>query len=90
MEPGDEKHVDLPPEKAFGPHREEMIVQIERKEFPPNMQLEVGQRINLQNRGATVGAVVTQLSDDAVTLDANHVLAGKDVAFELELVDILS
>jgi peptidylprolyl isomerase len=90
MAPGEEKRVDVPPEKAFGPRRDEMVVQIERKEFPPDVQLEVGKRINLQNRGATVPAVITDVSDAAVTLDANHVLAGKTLEFNLELVGILT
>lgn len=90
MTPGEQKRVDVPPEKAFGPRREEMIVQIERKEFPPDLELDVGKRINLQNRGATVPAVITDVSDSAVTLDANHALAGKALEFELELVDILA
>lgn len=89
MSPGDSKTADVSPEEAYGPHRKEMVLVVERKELPEDLEPEVGQQLQLrQDDGRAVIVTITQASEANVTLDANHPLAGKDLTFDIELVEI--
>lgn len=89
MEPGEKKTVELTPEQAYGPHREDMVMEMDRDEVPDNVDPEVGQQLQLRlQSGQTVPVLITDISDGAVTIDANHPLAGKTLVFEIELVDV--
>jgi peptidylprolyl isomerase len=89
MQPGETKTVTIPAEKAYGPHRPDLVVSVERDQFPPEIQPEVGQRLQLRQKEGRVTEVrVADVSDQQVKLDANHPLAGRDLTFELELVAI--
>jgi len=91
MSLNESKTVTIPMDQAYGPHREEMVMVIERNQIPENMQqLEVGQQLQIrQDDGQTFLVVVTEVSESSVTLDANHPLAGKDLTFDLQLVEII-
>ena len=90
MEPGDEKTVDIPSDEAYGPYRDDMVLEVDRGQLPEDLDPEVGQRLQLrQQNGEVVNVTLTEISDDEVTLDANHPLAGKDLSFDIELVDIV-
>ena len=70
------KTVTIPSDEAYGPHREEMVLNIPRDQFPPNIEPEIGQQLELgQENGQTTIAIVSQVSESNVTLDANHPLA---------------
>ncbi|MCK4517413.1 peptidylprolyl isomerase [Candidatus Babeliales bacterium] len=95
MEPGDKSTVTIPSDKAYGPHRKELIAVIERKDVPKDVKMEVGQMLRIKQEPKEKGGqeqifavTVTGITDTHVTVDANHPLAGKDLTFELELVDI--
>ncbi|WP_013324609.1 FKBP-type peptidyl-prolyl cis-trans isomerase [Gloeothece verrucosa] len=89
MSPGDSKTVKIPSEEAYGPYYEELVMVIEREQIPPDLELEVGQQLQIQQEtGQTIPVIVRELSEDDVTLDANHPLAGEDLTFEIELVAI--
>ena len=88
MEPGDSKQVTIPPEKAYGPYQENLVFQVGREQIPPDMELSVGQQLQLRDGEQVMGARVTQLSQEQVTLDANHPLAGQDLVFDIELVEV--
>lgn len=80
----------IPAEKAYGPRREEMIARVERAQFGEEMELALGQKYVLpQPNGGQAILVVTELNDTHVTLDGNHELAGKDLVFDIELVEIV-
>lgn len=80
----------IPAEKAYGPRREEMIARVERAQFGEEMELALGQKYVLpQPNGGQAILVVTDLNDTHVTLDGNHELAGKDLVFDIELVEIV-
>lgn len=80
----------IPAEKAYGPRREEMIARIDRAQFGEEMELALGQKYVLpQPNGGQAILVVTELNDTHVTLDGNHELAGKDLVFDIELVEIV-
>ena len=89
MSPGESKTADVSADQAYGPHREEMVVEIDRQEFPPHFQPEVGQQLRIpQSDGRVTRLLVTDVSEQKVTLDANHPLAGRDLTFDIQLLEI--
>lgn len=89
MATGEKKTVQIPPDEAYGPHHEELVFEVERGNIPGEIDPEVGQRLAFQRPdGQTVPLTVTDVTESAVTLDANHPLAGRELTFDLELVDI--
>ena len=90
MAPGDSKTVQIPSDKAYGPHHEEMVMVVSRDEFPEDIEPKVDQRLQVrQADGQAFAVTVTVVSESSVTLDANHPLAGKDLAFDIQLAEIL-
>ena len=80
----------LPPEKAYGPHHQEMVVTVEKERLPENLDPEVGQQLQMrQAEGRTIVVTVTDVSESSVTLDANHPLAGQDLSFDIQMVEVL-
>ena len=89
MEPGQTRSVTIPPEEAYGPHRKDQVIDVDRKEIPPDIDLRIGQRLEMQRPGGqNLILTVTEIQDTQITLDANHELAGKDLTFDIELVSI--
>jgi FKBP-type peptidyl-prolyl cis-trans isomerase 2 len=89
MEEGESKVAEIPSDKAYGPHRDELVVEVGKDQFPEDIDPQVGQRLQTQTEnGQTVPVVVTEVQDDSVKLDANHPLAGKDLTFEIEIVEV--
>ena len=89
MAANESKTVTISADQAYGPHRTEMVLVVERDKFPPNITPAVGQELEVrQPDDRRVRVVVTQISEQEVTLDANHPLAGKDLIFEIELLEI--
>ncbi len=89
MSPGDSKTELIPVEQAYGEHREDMIVVIDRAQMPPEMEPEIGQQLQIQQQsGQAIPVVITDISDSEITLDANHPLAGEDLTFDIQLVEI--
>jgi FKBP-type peptidyl-prolyl cis-trans isomerase 2 len=84
------KTIAIPSEEAYGPYRKEMVIDVPSDQFPPNIQPEIGLQLSLrQDDGQVVMVTVTQLSESTVTLDANHPLAGKNLIFDVQLVEII-
>jgi len=89
MQVGQIKTVTIPAEKAYGPHRDELVLVIGRDRLPEGLEPGIGQRLQMsQPDGRTVEVVVTVVSEASITVDANHPMAGKDLTFEIELVEI--
>ena len=89
MEIGESKTVTIPADKAYGPHQQEMVMVVDRSKFPGELEPQMGQQLQVgQPNGHTFMATVTAISGEEVTLDANHPMAGKDLTFELQLVEI--
>ncbi len=89
MNAGEKKTVDIASEEAYGPYRDELILSVNREQFPEDIQPEVGQSLQVQQpNGQPVVVTVAAVADEEVKLDANHPLAGKDLTFEIELMDI--
>ncbi|BHH82061.1 FKBP-type peptidyl-prolyl cis-trans isomerase [Desulforhopalus sp. 52FAK] len=88
MKVGDTKTVDIPCAKAYGERNDEMIIQAPIDQVPPDMDLEIGMRLEMGGaNGEILRVVVAEIEETHVTLDANPPLAGKDLKFKLELVE---
>jgi FKBP-type peptidyl-prolyl cis-trans isomerase 2 len=89
MAPGETKTVTVPPEEAYGPYHEQMVVQANRSQFPEGVEPEVGQQFESRSEdGQNFLVTVTEIDGDKITLDANHPLAGKELTFDIELVEV--
>ena len=89
MNEGETKTVTIPADKAYGPHNDELVLVVGREQVPPDLKVKIGDLLQVTlPDGHRVDVTVTALNDEAVTLDANHPLAGQDLTFEIELVSI--
>lgn len=90
MNPGESKTIHIPADKAFGAYRKEKVSVMDRSEFPTDLKPEVGQRLQIgQEDGKKTVVTVTDVSESSVTLDANHPLAGKDLTFDIQRLEIV-
>jgi peptidylprolyl isomerase len=91
MGPGESKTIKIPAEEAYGNYDEALVRTVSRKVFPKDMEPEVGQRLTAkQADGRAIHVTVTDIAESDVTIDANHPLAGEELTFDIELVEILS
>jgi peptidylprolyl isomerase len=91
MQPGESKTATVPAAEAYGDRRAEMVLEVERAKLPPEVTPKVGLDLQLQTQtGQPVPAKIVDVSDKAVTIDANHPLAGHALTFDIELVDIVA
>ncbi len=89
MSPGESKTINIKSEDAYGGHNEEMVGVVGRDQFPSDVEPKVGQQFKVRGAdGQTSVVTVTDVSESDVTLDANHPLAGKDLTFDIKLIDI--
>lgn len=89
MKVGEKKSVNIPAADAYGEADENAIIPFPKENVPADMKLEVGMPLQLQDpHGNPVPVVVKEIKDDVVVMDANHFLAGKDLNFDIELVEI--
>ena len=91
MKVGDKVNVTIEPEDGYGPKRDELINDIDRSRFPENMELKVGNKLSAKHEGikSRIEMVIIEVTDDKVTLDANHPLAGKNIVFDIELLEVI-
>lgn len=86
MRAGEAKNVVLPPEEAYGPRLQENVISMSRRAFPDGKEIVAGQKLCIEFKGGTSRVmVVTAASDDEVTLDGNHPLAGLELTFALRV-----
>jgi FKBP-type peptidyl-prolyl cis-trans isomerase 2 len=89
MKVGDKKTVHIPADEAYGPADERNVVQYPMAQVPPDMKLEIGMQLQMHdNSGRAFNVTVIGIDSENVTLDANPPLAGKDLIFDIELVEI--
>ncbi|HPE85512.1 MAG TPA: peptidylprolyl isomerase [Chlamydiales bacterium] len=86
---GENKTVTIPCNEAYGPKREDLVAEVNRGELPPDLSLTIGQKLQIgdQESGVIIVSVV-DMDDNTVKLDANHPLAGEDLIFEIELLEV--
>ena len=90
MNVGDKKTISIAPEDGYGEKSEDAIIEFPKENVPADMKLEPGMPLTLSNQaGQPVPVIVVEVKDDVIVLDANHFLAGQDLVFDIELVEIV-
>jgi peptidylprolyl isomerase len=89
MKIGNTKTITILPEEAYGPRYNELVLDVKKSDFPEDIIPDIGKKLQLrQPAGDVVHAIITDINEDTVTLDANHALAGRRLTFDIELVAI--
>lgn len=90
MSPGETKTIKIPPEKAYGLYREDRVIKMDRKELPEDIVPQEGMVLEIcASNGTIVPVQITEVTESAVTLDANHPLVEQTLTFEIQLVEIV-
>lgn len=90
MQRGEKKTVEIPVGDAYGEKNNEMIFEFPKEQFPADMNPEIGQQLMMSNGPAqSFPVTVTEIKENSILLDANHPLAGQNLIFDLELVEII-
>jgi peptidylprolyl isomerase len=89
MSPGEAKTAKIAAAEAYGPHRQDQVFVVERSKFPDHITPQLGQRLEIRQTEGTIDVTVTSVTESDVTLDANHPLAGQDLIFDIELVEVV-
>lgn len=91
MEVGDKKTVNIPAVDAYGEKDPTAIIEFPKENIPADMKLEPGMPLTLSDKeGHPVNVVITEINETIIILDANHFLAGQDLVFDIELVEVKS
>jgi peptidylprolyl isomerase len=86
---GEKKTLQIAAEDAYGARDEEAIIEFPAENIPADMKLEPGMQLTLRNQnGQPVSVIVLEVKEEVVIMDANHMLAGQDLVFDVELVEI--
>lgn len=89
MAKGEKKTISIPAEEAYGVVQDDLLMEFPMDRFPPDMKPEPGMALNMSNeQGQQFPVLIAEVKEDAVILDANHPLAGKDLIFDIEMVEI--
>jgi len=89
MEVGEKKTINIPVDDAYGPRSEDMLIEFPKERFPNDMEIEQGMQLMMGNgSGQNIPVIVIEIKENSVILDANHPLAGEDLIFDIELVEI--
>lgn len=87
---GDKKTINITPSEGYGERSDEAIIEFPKENVPEDMKLEPGMGLTLSNQqGQPVPVVVVEVKEDVIILDANHFLAGQELVFDIELVEIV-
>ena len=90
MAVGEKKTINIPFDEAYGPRNPDMVIEMPRDKFPKDLEIEPGMPLGMKDQqGQQFEVTIVEIKDDVVLLDANHPLAGQDLVFDLELVEIL-
>ena len=91
MAVGEKKTILIDPDHGYGQKDPSAIIEFPSSNIPEGMTVEVGMKLNLQNQyGQPVPVLVIEVKEEVIIMDANHFLAGKDLTFEVEIVEIVS
>jgi FKBP-type peptidyl-prolyl cis-trans isomerase 2 len=90
MQTGDKKTVVIPAEHAYGEASDSMYIEYPLSDFPDDMKPEIGMELQMSDaEGNNFPVVIVEIKNEVVVLDANHPLAGKELTFDIELVEII-
>lgn len=86
---GDTTKIDIPSAEAYGEVREDLVINVPKDQLPGDVEPQIGMQLQVnQPDGQPIPVRVTDITDAELKLDANHPLAGKDLTFEIELVNV--
>ena len=89
MEVGEKKTINIPAVEAYGDVQDDLFMEFPVDRFPPDMKPEVGMALNMSNgQGQQFPVVIAEVKEEVVILDGNHPLAGQDLIFDIELMNI--
>jgi peptidylprolyl isomerase len=89
MAVGEKKTISIPTQEAYGEYRENLKQEVPRSYFQSDFEPQVGQQVQLDRKdGQSLVVLIASVTADAITIDANHPLAGQDLNFEIQLVKI--
>jgi len=90
MSIGEKKTVNIPYDEAYGPRNPDMLIEMPKDRFPKDMEIEPGTPLMMSDgSGQNFQVIVTEVKETSVMLDANHPLAGQDLIFDIELIEIV-
>ena len=90
MKAGESKTVTVPADKAYGPYHDEWVLEVGRDKLPEDWNPEIGLHYEVpREKGQSTTATVTRVTQSSVTLDFNHPMAGKELIFEISLLEIV-
>ncbi len=89
MSPEESKVFTIPADEAYGSVKEELVYEVPKASIPSELKAEKGQRLvsNLED-GRQIPVTIADVTDETITLDANHPLAGEDLTFDIKIVSI--
>ena len=85
---GDKREFVVPPEKAFGHHNEQNLQRVAMENFA-DLEIEVGAMFSFQNGDGEMPGVIAEINDGEVVVDFNHPLAGKNIIFQVKIMDVI-
>lgn len=89
LKPGDKKTVEIASEDAYGVYDSKLVIKVDRENIPEDIELSTGMMLeSVQSDGRRIPVKVLKIMEEEVTLDANHPLAGEDLVFDIELVEV--
>ena len=89
MSQGDSKNVSIPPDEAYGQRQEDNMLQVNQSDIPEEINPEKGMVLQVKTQdGQSRNVTVAEVTDETVTLDGNHPLAGENLNFEINLVEV--
>ncbi|MDZ7757025.1 peptidylprolyl isomerase [Rhodohalobacter sp.] len=89
MNVGDSTEVEIPSDDAYGEAREDLVISVPKDQLPDDVEPQVGMQLQVnQQDGQPIPVRITEVGEENLTLDANHPLAGQDLKFEIELVEV--
>ncbi|RKX75667.1 MAG: peptidylprolyl isomerase [Spirochaetes bacterium] len=88
LKPGDKKEIEIKAEDAYGSYMEEAVQEVPRESFPEDTEIEVGMQFTASTPGGFLPVKVVEVKENSVVVDFNHPLAGEDLIFEVEVVDV--
>ncbi|NBC04236.1 MAG: peptidylprolyl isomerase [Bacteroidetes bacterium] len=89
MSEGDSTKVDIPSDEAYGEVRDDLVINVPKDQLPEDVEPKVGMQLQVnQQNGEPIPVRITEIKDEELILDANHPLAGKNLTFEIELLEV--
>lgn len=88
-QPGETVSVEIDPQNGYGEIDKDLIFTVPRAQVPENIPLKVGTPLQLTSDKGSMDVYISEIGPEEITLDANHPLAGKDMEFEIEILDVI-